>query len=458
MGSFKQEVANATHIAADPPNLPEIYFDGSSYFHPDKTGYKHFGREDTVLHLRYIGFLHRTAHNVELSPCEFALHRLQTEHRVDFAGPFCGRPPGFWKEGTTTILCTQGPTIIEPKQGDASPINFLLTSLFGKGRDPHFNTQLLTFYGWLQHARNALRAHQQHMPGQALALVGPQDCGKSLLQSVITLAIGGRETDPSLSLVKGNDFNSDLWKAEHLRLGDEELVEDGRGGTRLLRERIKKLVTADLYPLHGKYKDAKSFRPIWRLTLSSNDDSESISVLPPPTDSFFDKIIYLQCYAPAAPYHDGSEEARKAFWQRLVDALPAFLYELENLELPKSCRASRFFVKEFHHPRVVELITTTSPVSSLGELFISLIKKNDGEPIEGTAAEIYSKLWSSEGLLLKGYSRSAAHLGHQLARLQKLPGWENQITRTERRIPPSRWHQTIWKISALTNPETNRST
>ena len=401
VGSFKQEVAKATHIGAEPPNLPEIYFDGSSYFLPDETGYKHLGREDTILHLRSIGFAHRTAQNVELSPCEVALHRLQIEHRVDFAGPICGRPPGFWQEGIATILCTQGPCIIEPKQGDSAPIMSLLASLFGKGRDHHFNTQLLTFCGWLQHARNALRAHQQHMPGQALALVGPQDCGKSLLQSLITLAIGGRETDPSLPLVKGNDFNSDLWKAEHLRLGDEELVEDGRGGTRLLRERIKKLVTADLYPLHGKYKDAKSARPIWRLTLSSNDDSESISVLPPPADSFFDKIIYLQCYAPATPYHDGSEDARKAFWQRLVDALPAFLYELENLELPHKLRASRFFVKEFHHPHIVDLIASGSPVASLGDLLLSVIKNNDGEPLQGTASEIYSILWSSQGLLLK---------------------------------------------------------
>jgi hypothetical protein len=454
-GPFKQEVAKATHISVEPPNLPEIYFDGASYFRPDPSGFKHFGREDTILHLRSIGFPHRTAHNVELSPCEIALHRLQTEHRVDFAGPFCGRPPGFWQDGTTTILCTHGPSIIEPKQGDPTPINFLLTSLFGKGQDPYFNTQFLTFCGWIQHARCALRFHHQHLPGQALALVGPQDCGKSLLQSIITMFLGGRQADPSLALVKGSDFNSELWRAEHLRLGDEELVEDGRGGTRLLRERIKKLVTADLYPLHGKYKDAKNCRPIWRLSLSCNDDSESISVLPPPTDSFFDKIIYLQCYAPLAQYHDGSEEARNAFWRHLEDAAPAFLYELDNLELPDSLRASRFFVKEFHHPRVIDLLAGGSSVSSLGDLLLSVIKNNDGQPIEGTASEIYSNLWSSFGLLLKTYSNSAAHLGHQLARLQKLPSWKNLLSHSDRRIGPHRSHQRAWRISAPSDPQLN---
>ena len=72
--------------------------------------------------------------------------------------------------------------------------------------------------------------------------------------------------------------------------------------------------------------------------------SESIAVLPPPTGSFADKIIYLQCYAPVEPYHDGSAEERKAFWERLMGALPAFLWEVDNLELPEEMRDGHDFL------------------------------------------------------------------------------------------------------------------
>ena len=205
-----------------------------------------------MLDLRKNGFPHNTAQGIETSPCEDALHRLQLQNRVDYAGPFCGRPPGRYREKEITILCTRGPVIIEGVQGDARPMKDFLESLLGKGRDPFFEQQRLTFYGWLKHARTALRYHEQDLPGQVLALVGPRDCGKSLNQTIITRCLGGREADPSLYLVKGNDFNAELWGAEHLRLGDEELMEEGRGGVHKLRERLKKVAIATLVSLSRK--------------------------------------------------------------------------------------------------------------------------------------------------------------------------------------------------------------
>ena len=429
-----------------PVVLPEIYFDGVSYFreNKDKSGFESISRADVMLDLRKNGFPHNTAKGMETSPCEDALHRLQLQNRVDYAGPFCGRPPGMYREKEVTILCTRGPVIIEGKPGDAGPMKDFLESLLGKGRDRFFEKQPLTFCGWLKHARTALRRHEQDLPGQVLGLVGPKDCGKSLLQTIITMCLGGREADPCVYLVKGNDFNSEMWCAEHLRLGDEELMEDGRGGVHKLRERLKKAAVATLYPFHAKHVDAKNARPIWRLTISGNDDSESIAVLPPPTDSFSDKISYLQCYAPVEPYHDGSAEGRNTFWKRLMGALPAFLWEVDNFELPEELRDWRFFVKAWHHPRVVELIEDASPVAPLGELLLSEVEKRGGKPLEGSATEIYREL----GPVLSGIANNAAHFGHQVERLQKLEGWKNYVGCNEIRIGPNKQKQTIWKIAA----------
>ena len=448
IGAFKQAAGQRNYEDGREPQLPDFYFDGSRYLRPFNEGFEPITREDASLHLRSVGFRHRTAHDCELSPCEAALYRLQTEKRVDYAGPLCGRPPGLCQEGQTRILCTRGPKIIEAEGGDASPINGLLCSLFGKGRDSHFNTQIRTFCAWLYRARKALLNPGQHLPGQALALVGPRDCGKSLLQSLITQMLGGREADPALWLVNGANFNAELWGAEHLRLGDEELAEDRRD-RHALHDRIKKIVVADLYPLHAKHRDAHSFRPIWRLTISGNDDDESIAVLPPPTDSFADKIIYLRSFPPVAPYHDGTDEGSRAFWRRLTGAIPAFLHEVEILELPEELRSSRFYVRAFHHPTVVECIADASPVAPLGELLdLYLVQK--GEPVRGSAAELYEALANSAGQLrLTQYSKSVQHFAHQLSRLSKLAGWRERITRDTRRVGGRKRNQrqTVWKIS-----------
>src|SRR4029077_12805620 len=103
------------------------------------------------------------ATTVETTPCEDMLHRMQMMNRVNYAGPFCGRPPGKWKETDVTILATRGPTIIEGKQGDAELMVKFWESLLGKGRDPFFEEQYKTLLGWLKHGRVALRNYLQHL-------------------------------------------------------------------------------------------------------------------------------------------------------------------------------------------------------------------------------------------------------------------------------------------------------
>jgi len=448
--AFKADATRRNYDDASEASLPDFYFDGNAYYKPAANGFDRISREDASLALRSMGFRHRLVSNCELTPCEVALHRLQSEHRVDYSGPICGRPAGLWREKDVRILSTRGPNIIHPKEGDASPIEMLLGSLLGDGRDQFFDQQYLTFCGWIARGRQALKHPEQHLPGQAVALVGPRDCGKSLLQSLITHMLGGREADPALWLVKGNDFNGPLWGAEHLRLGDEELIEDSRD-RHALRDRMKKMVTADVFSLHRKHQDANDFRPIWRVSISCNDDGGSLAVLPPLSDDFADKIIYLKCYPPTNQYHDGSTEGAREFWQRLLGAIPAFLYQIETLPLPEQYRKSRFYVREFHHPDIVELIAGASPVGPLGELITRWLSETGGE-IEGATSEIYEGLraWYSQALSgkLTDYSKSPGAFVHQLRRLSELPGWEERIRRSERRIGENRQRQTVYKITS----------
>ena len=190
---IRRHKTETRQIASEPKlSLPIFYFDGRGYYRPSKDTFEQISREDTMLDLRAAGYWHRMATGCELTPCEVILHRIQTEQRIDYAGPICGRPAGLWEEGGVRILCIKGPTIIVAKKGDAAPMEEFLGSLLGRGRDPFFEQQFTILAGWILHAREAVRNHQQHLPGQILALIGPRDCGKSLFQGCVTQFLAAR--------------------------------------------------------------------------------------------------------------------------------------------------------------------------------------------------------------------------------------------------------------------------
>ena len=297
--------------------------------------------------------------------------------------------------------------------------------------------------------REALRNHTVHQPGQALALVGAPDGGKSLAQCLITHMAGGRSQDASLYFLGDSTFNKELWSAEHLILDDDKLGENGRE-SHAVRDRLKKVTVANTFLMHAKGKDAVGFRPIWRTTISANLDDESINVLPPVDESFGDKIIYLKCYPPADPFHDGSEGGRTAFWKSLTDAIPAFLEIVDSYELPVERRGSRFFVREFHHPEVLEAINGAASETPLGELIDEFLRIRK-EPLEVTASTLFEMLKSTNTGSISAYSRSVRHFGHQLSRLSKLPRWKERIVKVPVRVGGRVKNELVnfWKITPL---------
>lgn len=434
---------------ADANAANPLFFDGRAYWRRERDGsYGQLCREDARLHLGVFGF-NLFASDGEPSPADRALHRLQVEARVNYAGPICGRAPGLLVENGHRILVTRGPLPIAPQAGDCPTILNLVANLFGRSaRDTLAQEQAAVFIAWLKLARIAVFNPSEHRPGQVLALVGPPDCGKSLLQAaVITPALGGRVADPALWMTGGTTFNSDLWAAEHLAIGDKGLGEDGRERSRL-RDELKRITAASDYPLHGKNRDALTLRPVWRVSLSANDDPESAASLPALDASFSDKIIYLQCFAPLAPFFNEEDPgARAQFAKTIAAELPAFLAYVDSFEIPAPLRKSRFGVREFHHPHVLDLIASSSPLVPLGEALESWIAKWDmtSEQVEAPSVELYAKLDEHLDGRLRSISSGPPHLGRQLPRLALLESWRGRIVRGERRIGRHQ-RQTVWAI------------
>ena len=430
------------------PNGPDpVFYDGTAYYRRSNDGtFTRLMREDLVLHLVQRYNLSEKGGNT--SQAKTLLHHIQTNNLVGYAGPMCGRSAGPIQLNQTRALVTHSPAFIEGKEGKWPTIGALVSNLLGAAaKDPYASHQLLTFFGWLKHGRTAMRNPDNHTPGQALLLVGPPGCGKSLLQAnIITPAIGGRQTDPSLFLTKGTTFNADLWHAEHLCVADEAM--QGNATIReAMRDRLKALVANPEHLLHAKGKTAITARAIWRVTLSANDDAESATNLPTLEASFADKVIYLKCYAPPSQFFDENDpSARTRFAQALKDELPALLYAIDNLSLTSAEGAegvktnindARWGVKAWHHPDIVDLLGQTDPLNAIADVIEQWISQwEEQSPVwEGSSVTLYSVLDKSQGYTLKnrGISSGANHLGHQLSKLRQQADWGKIINKVKRR-------------------------
>jgi hypothetical protein len=313
---------------------------------------------------------------------------IQYLRGVDFAGAIAGFKAGLLVQGGMRFLVTKGPDLLEPKKGDWPTLEAVFRAVLS---DEDFD-QLFYWHAWVKMGFEALVAGLRK-PGQAMILLGPAECGKSLLQDIITVILGGREAKPYKFMTDATRFNSNLAGAEHLRIGDENPHTDIRA-RRNFGAQLKNLTVEESHQVEAKYRDALTLRPFWRLSISLNDEQENLMVLPPLDEHIMDKMIILKCRRREMPMPTATPEQRKAFWQQLVDELPAYLDWLSGFEIPSHLVSQRFGVQAFLHPAIKsELLTFEPPMVLLDLIDAYLIGPNE-KIIVMTAAEIQRELTS----------------------------------------------------------------
>ena len=304
----------------------------------------------------------------QISQLDIVLDTLRREKFVQYVGPLAGRNAGYYHENGIPFLVTNSPTIITPRPGNWNTIDTLFTNLLSGPTEPWAEHQKVVFYGWLQVAYNAARAGK-FQPGQALAMAGPVDAGKSLTQKLITLIVGDRSAKAAMFLQGRTDFNSELFGAEHLYLEDEN-VSTSHPARMALAVAIKSIVANQLQQCHAKGRDIVNLSPWWRITISLNDRSDRMMVLPPlEHEDIAGKIILLRATAHDMPMCTETMEEKQMFWETLTGELPAFLHWLTTkFEIPIDQRSSRFGVGAWHHPELLTELDELSPASTLLEL------------------------------------------------------------------------------------------
>ena len=442
---FKKAVDGAIKDALrrSPAGL-DAYYDPprKCYWLPDNRGEMIEVNESALcLHLEKAGFT-RAAEKGSLSPAQERLIQIQREQNVMYAGPLAGHPVGLQEMCGHRVLVTRAAKLIEPRPGDCPNLEALISALL---HDP-IHDQPTYLLGWLKIAYEAL-AEGKLRHGQALALAGPRDCGKSLLQNVITEMLGGRAAKPYRYMCGATDFNGDLFGAEHLMIEDEVSFTDIRA-RRHFGSRIKDFTVNTVQSCHAKNRQAISLKPFWRITISLNDEPENLLILPPLEDSLEDKLILLKAYKNPLPMETATLEGRQQFMATLIGEIPAFLHHLINFRIPDALRSERFGITHFHHPELLAALSDMSPeIRLLSLIDAEMAAAETPGPFTGTAVELEKMLLESKSAhearrLLDWNNAAGTYLG-RLAK--KFPERVKQVRSNARRewvIQPAHWTNT----------------
>jgi hypothetical protein len=426
---------------ADALPKPEVFYDpwtsGKCYFVRNSRG-SFIPVTDGALKrmLKEQGFAADVGKSEIVSELDRYLNEVQTNQDVDYAGPLAGYQTGCTMIQNRRVLVTESPRFLEPKDGPWPTLETLLSNLLipPDDADPEAAVgvkQLDHFYSWLKVSITALRAGRRR-PGQVLVMAGPPACGKSLVQNLITKMLGGRSAKPYQYMTGGTQFNSELFHAEHLMIEDETASFELRV-RRNLAANLKGFVVNESQRCHPKNRPALTLLPYWRVSITLNDEPESLMVLPPIDDSLQDKMMMFRAYKAEMPMPTETLEQWAAFMQVIDAELPHFIhYILHEWKIPADMKCNRYGVTHYHHPELLQMMSVLAPENKLLELIDSELfgegrqwcMKSDTTPgFEGKASDLEAKLCSAsssvahEARKLMLYNSAC---GQYLGRLQRL--------------------------------------
>jgi len=338
-----------------------------------------------------------------------------------------GRNSGYYQENGQRILVSDQAQLPEPKPGSYPTISKYFSGLLKDGEEDKRigQDQLNTLFGWIKIFVQSLY-DDVYRQGQALALAGPEDCGKSVAQQILTLIFGGRCGRAAMFLNGKTTFNDDLLRAEHLFLEDDDSDITYRGRT-AFGNAIKRFAVNRFQDIHPKNHPKRTFELRQRLSITLNYPDERLQLLPPFTTDVGNKIILLRCSPFTFRLPVNTAEEQRRFWHTIASEIPAFIHDLlHEFEIPLQLRHLRYGVASYHHPELAAILGESSRETIALALIEDLAPWNTEEnsPWTGTSVALHKLLLNhpttqkDTEAYFKHYKTLGAALG-QLARTHK---------------------------------------
>jgi hypothetical protein len=299
---------------------------------------------------------------------------------VDYSGALAGKMPGYYEDNGIKYVVRSGPKLAEPCEGPWPLLRALIEGLLVKSESPEVGkAQWDTFHGWMLNTQTALRDGRRS-PQQALCIAGPVDCGKTWLQKVITLMIGGRGAKTHRYYSGKTDFCAEIATNEHHMIDDDFMPSDMKSRLAFGSMLKQFTVSTDTVSIHPKGVDATNLPVFCRVSITVNDQVESLMTLPPLNADIADKICLLKATRFEFPLPIFTAEEKEAVNNAIRAELPGYFYWLATeFELPEERKDRRFGVNHYHHPLILARMGDCAPEIA----YLHLIAHFYGRPAEG---------------------------------------------------------------------------
>lgn len=348
--------------------------------------------EDLKRHLRKDGFFVGTCYTPGITLFDQAVTYAQDNCHVTTVFNLAGHKPGIYttREGRR-VLVPDGMRPMEIAQGEFPETVRLLEELFGE-------SQIDYALAWLQSALVDLRSGDpdRWRSSHLLCLVGDPGCGKSMFQTLVTEWLNGGEADP-FDMLMGSEkgkFTQDLANATHWRMEDKPPIFKLQSRA-AFSETIKHHCVSKILEVHAKGRDKIQLPTFRRMTLSTNEDSSALTVLPALTSGILDKLLILRCSKATnlgPDYHANISKFRRE--------MPGFRhFLLHGYVVPDALRADadRMGFHAFINADVRNWLDDADPRKRFLEILEAVLFEDDDSAgprvsFRGTATDIQQRL------------------------------------------------------------------
>jgi hypothetical protein len=348
------------------PVMQQWLFDGSRYFCQGESKiWNWYNTESFKLAMKVDHeFNARVPKDGQFSELDRITRSVQEHRRIEAAVPFIHHPAGLLDYNGKRYLNIATATCLPPSgQSGAWGEHFGWLAQFLDGLFTAEDRRL-RFLAWWKHfyCNGLVQAPQL---GQALFLVGPSNCGKTLLNcNILSKSVGGH-MDASQYIVNGGDYSGSFLEKPVMTIDDGE-ASYSQSSRAKYASRLKKIIANPDLAYDQKYEKAGQVRWLGRVVITMNDDPDSLQMLPDLQQHLVDKLIIFKVKKPPFPFPSNKEV--EAIINR---ELPHLLQWLVDWEVPRELIGeSRFGVESFcEHD-----IKTEALGSSPEECFLELVR------------------------------------------------------------------------------------
>jgi len=409
--------------------IEPFYHDGESYYiiRPTDDRIHKIARKDVELHLKTrCSVSPKVEKGESCSDLDKAEKLIQELKYIDGAAALVYRPPGLYTFQNKRILNTCRVEVMQPaaessEYGEKFPwiAEFLDLML----PEPE---QKWTFLAWLQRAYLG-GLNKNPSQGQAMFIAGDANAGKTFLATHVlsTLLARGLHANPTLYLTGGSDFNEELYDSP-LWCIDDATASSSEHERRKYTERLKQAVANREFMSYGKHKKPVSVEWMGRILVTCNDDSESVRILPELDMNNADKVIMLRANGKSGEFLNTVPKKQSCTddqWrqQRVAEDLPHMAAFLRDWDPPEvALGSSRFGVKSYHHPYLVEKVREASPDQQATELICHWAESRQGwEEIDLNVTQLVADMQIDDGVrgILNSLKWGTVNLGRRLSAL-----------------------------------------